>query len=107
MLAAARGIGGGYRELGIGGNGLHGEDPKGDPCPRSSMTRTIPQQGPKPGSSFLALQGREREALELVEPIQAPAVHAALKAIEALFPATLAHRLQQKSLWIRAGGRGR
>jgi hypothetical protein len=106
MLAAARGIGGGHQEVVIGGDELHEDRPR-DPCPRSSMTRTILQQGRKPDRSLMAFQGREREGLELVEPIQAPAVHAALKSIEAVVAAALAHRLQQESLWIRAGRMGR
>jgi len=107
MLAAARGIGGGHREAVIGGDGLHGEDAQRETCTRSSMTQSILQQGRKPDRSLLALQGREREGLELVEPIQAPAVHAALKSIEAVVAVALAHRLQQESLWIRAGRMGR
>jgi hypothetical protein len=108
MLAAARGIGGGeHQEVVIGGDGLHGKGSQQNTSPWRSMTRRIPQQGPKPGRSLLALQGRQREGLELVEPIQAPAVHAALKAIEALVAAALAHCLQQASLWIRAGRMGR
>jgi hypothetical protein len=107
-LTAARGIGGGeHQEAVIGGDGLHGKGSLRDICPLSSMTRPIAQQGSKPVRSLLALQGRQREGLELVEPIQAPAVHAALKAIEALVAAALAHRLQQASLWIRAGRMGR
>jgi hypothetical protein len=55
----------------------------------------------------MALQGREREGLELVEPLGAPAMHTALKPVKALDAATLAHRLQQQSLGIRAGEIGR
>jgi hypothetical protein len=71
------------------------------------MTRAIRQQGSKPGRSLIALQGRERQGLELVEPVKTPAVHAALKAIEAFVVVPMAHRLQQQSLWIRARERGR
>jgi hypothetical protein len=108
MLAATRGIGGGeHQEVVIGGDGLQAKGSQQNTCPWRSMTKRIPQQGPKPGRSLLALQGRQREGLELVEPIQAPAVHAALKEIEALVAAALAHRLQQESLRIRAGRLGR
>jgi hypothetical protein len=63
----------------------------------------IPLQCCEPGCSVVALQSGEREGLELLKPIQAPAVHAALKPHQALVATAMSHRLKQQCLGIRAG----
>jgi len=63
----------------------------------------IPQQCCEPSCSIVALQSRERDRLELLKPIQAPAVHAALKPHQALVATAISHRLKQQCLGIRAG----
>jgi hypothetical protein len=63
----------------------------------------FPQQCCEPGSSVVTLQSRKREGLELLKPIQSPAVHAALKPYQALVATAMSHRLKQQCLGIRAG----
>jgi len=107
FLDDALAIGGHQQGKRVGGGGLPKGSPQRDACPGSSMARPIPQQGSEPGSSLDVFQGRECEGLEVVEPVQAPAVHAALKPIQALLAAALPHRLKQQCLGIRAGTMGR
>jgi hypothetical protein len=63
----------------------------------------IPLQCCEPGCSVVALQSGEREGLELLKPIESPAVHAALKPHQALVATAMSHRLKQQCLGIRAG----
>lgn len=81
-------------------------DPALFPIPRRFRRRAC-QQGPKPGRSLGALQGRERHQLELLKPVEAPAVHAALEPIQAFLALALPHCLQKQEFGIRSGVRRR